>query len=143
MISRKEIIFAMCMEDITNNTLRYELCKYINVCQVEVDDIITNGVDGYLEKFVAWVLNLKKFIPRGWIPEQRVVTPKRIISKEKIKQVKVKKGPPVHWTADEIAVAKKMRNDEIDFEEIAILLGRTVSSIRTKLYRKKNNVKPY
>ena len=143
MISRKEIIFAMCMEDITNNTLRYELCKYINVCQVEVDDIITNGVDGYLEKFVAWVLNLKKFIPKGWIPEQIIVTPKRIIFKEKIRQVKVKKGPPVHWTADEIAVAKKMRNDEINFKEIAIVIGRTVSSIRTKLHRKKNNVKSY
>tara|TARA_R110000822_G_scaffold19866_2_gene64443 strand:+ start:218 stop:766 length:549 start_codon:yes stop_codon:yes gene_type:complete len=69
MISRKEIIFAMCTGDISNNTLRHNLCKYVNVCQVEVDNIISNGVDGYLEKFVAWVLNLKKFIPKGWKPE--------------------------------------------------------------------------
>jgi hypothetical protein len=69
----------MCAEDITNKTLRYELCKYINVCQVEVDDIITNGVKGYLEKFVAWVLNLKKFIPEGWIPKkiERKITPQQ------------------------------------------------------------------
>lgn len=127
----------MCAEEITNNILRYEMCKYINVCQVEVDDIISNGVDGSLEKFVAWVLNLKKFIPEGWRPEQRVVTPRFIVWKEKIRHTNVKKGPPVTWTAEELKLAETMRRDEIDFEEISVVLNRTVSSIRTKLYRKK------
>jgi len=76
MIIRREIIFAMVTSDISNTTLKHRLCQYVDVCLMEVDEIIRKGVDGWLEPYIAWVLDLKKYIPDGFKPKKRAVIAK-------------------------------------------------------------------
>lgn len=77
MIAKREIIFAMVTGEISNKSLRCQLCQYVDVCLTEVDEIIRKGVDGWLEPFVAWVLGLKKYIPDGFKPKKRAVIAKQ------------------------------------------------------------------
>lgn len=67
-MTRKEIIMVMGTADISNRTLLHKLNQYVDVCMVEVDEMIRCGIEGPLEKFVAWILRLKKYIPTGWHP---------------------------------------------------------------------------
>lgn len=69
-MTRKEIVMNMGCSDMSNKNLLHELRKYKDICMVEVDKIILKGIDGPLEKFVAWILGIKKYIPDGWKPDR-------------------------------------------------------------------------
>lgn len=83
MINRKPIVFAMGVSDMSNTTLYHEISKYKDICMADVDEIIDRGVYGYLidryERVVAWILGLKRFFPKGWIPTLRVVRVKEAV----------------------------------------------------------------
>ena len=76
MISSTEIIFAMSTDDMSNKTLHNRISKYKDICKSDVDEIIRIGVVGYLKPYgrlVAWLLNLKKYVPAGYAPRERVI----------------------------------------------------------------------
>lgn len=78
-MNSKEIIMAMGTGDIRNTTLQNELSKYIAICQIEVDDIIRDGVTDKREKLFGYVLGLKRFYPANWRPVEQ---PREIKAKQ-------------------------------------------------------------
>lgn len=75
MISRKYIITAMVVEDMSDISLYNKISEYKNICMADVTAIINDGIKGYLEDYervVAYILGLKKYFPEGWKPVLRV-----------------------------------------------------------------------
>lgn len=76
MIARKPIIFAMVTSDMRSTALYHEILKYKDICMADVNEIIRIGTHGYLERYeriIAYILDLKRFIPEGWKPTLRVI----------------------------------------------------------------------
>jgi len=137
MISRKEVIMAMSLSEMRPRTLCEELNKYLPTENNDVQKFISDGVnDDNIEKHIAWILGLNKLIPVGWKPTNKVITPKINFWKKKPKKNEGGKRAS-KWNPEELIVARRMRANGSTYEEISSALNRTVSSIKTKLYRKK------
>lgn len=141
MITRKEIIFSMGTSNMSYRALKIELCKYMDVCMVEVQDMIKYGVNGVLEPLVAWVLGLKKHIPKGFVPELRIVEVKfkqlvfdKMFKKRKFNGKKLTRGKT--WEEEDLELLKIMREQNFPTEVIARALNRSVSAVHTIVTRK-------
>lgn len=155
MITRKEIIMAMGAGDMSNKTLYNEMAKYVPISLVEVDDIIRCGVDNTLRPLVAYILNIKAHIPKGFTPTIKpqpairkrfvqmsldiVPNPKDATGKPKEKIVR-KKNSSVPWTNKEIEKAIALRNDGKIYKDIGNELHRTRDSV-TSMFRRMGKAK--
>lgn len=72
MITRKEIIFKMSLDEIPFSTLYHELNKYVIISRYEVNTIIDKGVDDpEIKGLVAYILGMKEHMPDGFKPKTR------------------------------------------------------------------------
>lgn len=94
MITSKEIQYAMLEMDYREFTRKLNQFIDVQKLNINVRDIVTEGVKGWLKPYVAWVLNLKRHIPDGWKPTQRVIKPpkNRTIPKDTFVKGEVLKG---------------------------------------------------
>ncbi len=69
-------VIKMAMIETSRNTLYYSLLKYITITRTEVDTAIRDGVNGSVANHIAFILELKKHIPSGFNPPERVYKPK-------------------------------------------------------------------
>tara|TARA_R110000803_G_scaffold50710_3_gene105062 strand:- start:224 stop:763 length:540 start_codon:yes stop_codon:yes gene_type:complete len=93
MIKPQEINIAL--GDDGYRQLFWKMQKYIEISEVEVQEIIAKGTTGIyekLEKLVAWCLGLNKYFPKGWEPVEivPVVEPRQLV-------MGLKERPPVKY----------------------------------------------
>jgi hypothetical protein len=72
MIPKKEIIFAMSLNEIPFSTLYNEALKYCETSKYEISEIIDKGCNSpEMTKIVAYILGMKSYIPTGFKPKTR------------------------------------------------------------------------
>jgi len=144
MIPRREILMALGTSDMRHTALKNELCKYVNVCQAEVNEIISKGVTEafeWLEPYVALILGLKKYIPEGFNPavKKPVIKPRQL-SFDKIYRIQKFDGKPLrrgkHWSEKELDTLRVMKKSQFTSAVMARALGRSEDAINTALTRK-------
>jgi len=148
-MTRKEIIMVMGTSQMSNLTLFHELYDYVEVCLVEVNDMIRKGITGPLEKYVAWVLGLKKYIPAGWKPSIRIqeYKPKPDLPKQltfdSFNSKGVLKGTDHYlnqdrfWKTGEIAKLKELYLAKKTRAQMSDTLGKTLHAIDNKILNTK------
>jgi hypothetical protein len=69
-LTRKEIIYAMSLENIPFSTLFHELRKYQYVCKYDINYVIENGCDDEeLALDIAFILRMKNKLPKNYKPK--------------------------------------------------------------------------
>jgi len=70
---KSEDIIKYMPYDMGWKTLKHEMLKYTDIETIEVQDIFRDGVKGDRAPLVAWILEMTKFIPNGYVPKKRVM----------------------------------------------------------------------
>jgi len=70
---KSEDIIKYMPYDMGWKTLHHEMLKYVEIPDEDVQNIFKDGVTGERAPLVAWILEMTKFIPNGYVPKKRVM----------------------------------------------------------------------
>lgn len=130
-----KIILAMGMSEMTHQSLRHEIMRYINVSEAYVQNVIINGASGSIANLVAFLLGIKNHIPEGYDPISSMVQPTvfKKVDKKQINKLTRSITPHIpgkHWTKEELELVALLKHSGAPYPVIAKMLGRTVTSVK-------------
>jgi len=81
MITKKEIIYSMSLQEITFKTLFNQMKRFVEISESEIHDIIAFGCKNvYFKAHIAYILGLKKHLRKGFVPKEviRIISPRQL-----------------------------------------------------------------
>lgn len=140
----RDIVGAMIVSDMTYQSLKHEMCKYVNISSHIVRELIQKGASGTIADLIAWILSIKKYIPKGYNPLKVKISLNVPVLKKSIYAVKPVVPSPKNkgksWTDKDLRIIYTLYENKTPVDIIAKALDRTESAIRY-IIQKKNNSK--
>lgn len=90
-----EVIQVMTVSEMSAMQLRNQMLPYVAITIEEVQNFMLDGVSTCskaLQDIIAYVLDLKRYVPKGWTPPLVKARKKRSLPKDRI-TLESKKGP--------------------------------------------------